>query len=184
MFCSKARNVALAAVLAFVVAPLLPSVGQLPNGAASASQASFSQAIPNQAIPNPAAEKAAGNTAGQRIIRISHDNGGSVVDYARRMTRLRQQSAQVEFRGPCASACTMFLALERQQTCIRPGAKFGFHKAFGADQGANQWGTAFLLERYPQWVRSWIEANGGLTHRLIWMDYAYAAQHMPSCTRT
>ncbi len=128
-------------------------------------------------------EGVAGQAAPRKTIEISHDNGGSVVDYTRRMTRARQQSTQVVFRGQCASACTVYLALPKSQTCIRPGAKFGFHKAYGASRQANQWGTEFLLGRYPSWVRAWIDAKGGLTDRVIWMDYAYASKHLPTCAR-
>ncbi len=127
----------------------------------------------------PAQSATANQTPG--VIEISHDHGGSIVQYAQQMTRARQQGRQIAFGGQCASACTMYLSLPSSQTCIRPGATFGFHLAHGSNAGFNQWGTDFMVNRYPGWVRAWINAHGGLTNRVIWMDYAYASRFIRSC---
>ena len=37
------------------------------------------------------------------------------------------------------------------------------------------------MKKYPDWVRNWIEVQGGLSSRLIKMDYAYASRFIPSC---
>ncbi len=130
-----------------------------------------------------ASSASASQNVSRGAMEVSFDNGGNVVAYAREMTRARQQNTHVSFRGHCASACTIFLALPSSQTCIRPGTKFGFHKAYGASANSNKWGTQFLLDRYPTWVRAWIDSHGGLTSRMIWMDYAYASRHMPTCSK-
>jgi hypothetical protein len=115
---------------------------------------------------------------------ISNDNGGSVVGYAQAVARLRGQDTLVVFNGRCASACTLFLALEDERTCIAPGASFLFHGASGASRDMNEWGTRFMMGQYPQWVRDWITRNGGLTNRVIRMDYAYASRFMQTCRVT
>jgi hypothetical protein len=89
----------------------------------------------------------------------------------------------VVFNGQCASACTMFLSLNNDRTCIAPGASFVFHRAYGASADMNAWGTEFMIRQYPAWVRDWIARNGGLTDRLIRMDYAYASRFMRPCQR-
>ena len=125
------------------------------------------------------------STAAQRPrpadIVIRHDNGGSVVTYAQQVTRARQQNLSVRISGSCQSACTLFLSLPQGQTCITPGASFGFHKAHSASSDVNEWGTRYLLKKYPNWVRRWIAAKGGLKRGIMRMDYAYASQFMQRC---
>jgi hypothetical protein len=115
---------------------------------------------------------------------IANDRGGSVVGYAQEVQRLRNQDKLVVFNGQCASACTMFLSLNSNRTCIAPGASFVFHRAYGASADMNAWGTDFMVRQYPAWVRDWIARNGGLTDRLIRMDYTYASRFMRPCRVT
>ncbi|WP_147450711.1 hypothetical protein [Rhodophyticola porphyridii] len=112
---------------------------------------------------------------------IGNDNGGDLVEYAQIVSRARIENAQVAFRGSCASACTLYLSLSPSQTCIARGASFVFHRAYGARSDVNQWGTNYMLTRYPTWVRQWIEARGGLSDRLLRMDYSYASRHLRRC---
>ncbi len=115
---------------------------------------------------------------------VANDRGGSIVNYAQEVRRLRAQNKLVVFNGQCASACTMFLGLNNNRTCIAPGASFLFHRAYGASADMNAWGTDFMFRSYPAWVRDWIARNGGLTDRLIRMDYAYASRFIRPCRMT
>lgn len=115
---------------------------------------------------------------------IANDRGGSVVSYAQEVRRLRNENKLVVFNGQCASACTMFLSLNTNRTCIAPGASFVFHRAYGASADMNAWGTEFMIRQYPAWVRNWIANNGGLTDRLIRMDYSYASRFLRPCRVT
>lgn len=115
---------------------------------------------------------------------IANDRGGSIVTYAQEIRRLRHQNKLVVFNGQCASACTMYLSLSSDRTCIAPGASFLFHSAYGASADMNAWGTDFMYNQYPAWVRDWVAQNGGLTDRLIRMDYAYASRFMRPCRVT
>lgn len=121
---------------------------------------------------------------GQPTIVISRDNGGSVVEYARAVTRARNDNTFVRFQGQCASACTLFLSLNPSRTCITRNVSFLFHLPYGADDEVNQWSAQYMEERYPAWVRQWISANGGLSDRLIRMEYSYASQFMQPCAET
>ncbi|AHM03581.1 hypothetical protein roselon_01190 [Roseibacterium elongatum DSM 19469] len=104
-----------------------------------------------------------------------------MIEYARRANIARATGATVQFRGRCQSACTMYLSLPRANTCIMPGASFTFHAAYGATSDMNRWATRYMLDRYPSWVRAWISANGGLSQRLLRMDYSYASRFIPTC---
>jgi len=108
-----------------------------------------------------------------RVIR--NDPGGGVVEYALKVKRA--QSVKVD--GWCASACTLYLA--HSNLCITPRARFAFHQPFGSTPEENAKAKAWMLAQYPQWVRDWIAAKGGLTSRLIEMPNAYAMQHVRAC---
>src|SRR5215208_1268673 len=113
--------------------------------------------------------------------RIGSDRGGYVVQYALRMLKLKQSGKPVQFAGSCQSACTIYLALPPSQTCISRGASFGFHAPYGSTPSGNRMARMYMLKTYPGWVRSWISSRGGLSSRVITMNYAYASKFMKPC---
>ncbi|WP_204115204.1 hypothetical protein [Shimia biformata] len=131
------------------------------------------------AIPSPAD---ALERMRPKSIVIAHDRGGNVVNYARRVSAAKHNNTHVTFKGKCQSACTMFLALPKHQTCISRGASFSFHRAYGASSDMNAWGTRYLLKSYPEWVIDWIDQKGGLSNKLLRMDYKYASQFLSTCS--
>lgn len=112
---------------------------------------------------------------------INRDNGGNLVQYAKRVSRDRIEKKHLVFNGVCASACTLYLSLEPKQMCITRKTSFLFHRAYGAKRDVNQWGTNYLYKQYPAWVKNWIDARGGLTNRLIRMNHAYASKFIQPC---
>ncbi|MGC1236675.1 MAG: hypothetical protein WA838_18645, partial [Xanthobacteraceae bacterium] len=52
----------------------------------------------------------------------------------------------------------------RKDICVTPDAAFGFHA------GTFPFVTEQLLRIYPQDIRKWIDARGGLTFQLFWMQ--------------
>jgi hypothetical protein len=40
----------------------------------------------------------------------------------------------------------------------------------------------YLMRKYPGWVKSWIARNGGLSGRLVTMNYSYASKFLRRCT--
>jgi hypothetical protein len=122
-----------------------------------------------------------GPMRGQNIVRISNDRGGYVIQYASKLETLKQAGTQVQFTGRCLSACTLYLALPKSQTCVASRASFTFHAAYGSSPRGNQIATSYMLNKYPSWVRSWISNQGGLSRRLMTMPYGYASKHMRPC---
>jgi hypothetical protein len=122
-----------------------------------------------------------GPMRGQNIMKISNDRGGYVIQYALKLQSMKQAGTQVQFTGRCLSACTLYLALPKSQTCISSRASFTFHAAYGAGPRGNQIATSYMLNKYPSWVRSWISNQGGLSRRLVTMPYGYASKHMRPC---
>jgi hypothetical protein len=115
------------------------------------------------------------------ILTIQNEPGGYITDYAMRMMQWRAKGISVRFTGSCDSACTLYLALPYEQTCITEGASFRFHAPIAETQHARRLAEEYMLNTYPVWVRAWIEAMGGLTDELIRMDYQYAENYMQIC---
>lgn len=115
---------------------------------------------------------------------IRADRGGEVITYAIRMKELQEAGRDVRFSGPCDSACTLYLALPRSQTCITQGASFGFHLPYGASARGNRVAAEYMLRQYPGWVKSWIQRKGGLSSGIKRMDYAHASKYLPTCGGT
>ena len=129
----------------------------------------------DQAFHQPALQTA------PRELTIGNDRGGYVATYALRMVRLRDNGTFLRFAGHCESACTLFLALPTNQTCIARGASFRFHAPLGPSRIANERALTYLLNTYPAWVKNWIASKGGLTPRVITLGYDQASQYMQSC---
>jgi hypothetical protein len=117
----------------------------------------------------------------QPIINISADSGGRIGDFVSRLHKYKYANAQVAFSGNCDSACTLFLALPHNQTCVNTGAVFRFHAPTAGSAEVGLAAKHFLMANYPGWVRSWINRHNGLTTQLISMDYNYASKFIRSC---
>jgi hypothetical protein len=94
----------------------------------------------------------------------------------------------VRFAGPCVSACTIFLRLNK--ICITPEASFGFHSPYipVSKMRDHEWtnvlvpeAARWLFNQYPEWVQDWIREKGGLKADMIWMDFETAKQHIKVC---
>ncbi|MEY8098185.1 hypothetical protein AB9F29_12270 [Falsihalocynthiibacter sp. S25ZX9] len=117
----------------------------------------------------------------RKVIVISRDDGGDLVNYAKRVSRARQEKDWLVFNGQCASACTLYLSLDPKQMCITKNTSFVFHAAYGAKRDVNQWGTRYLAKQYPDWVQNWIAKRGGLSNRILRMSYTQASKHINPC---
>ena len=127
----------------------------------------------------PGLNKAAKPRANQLTIR--NNSGGNVARFAMRVGDVRRQGALVRFAGRCDSACTLYLGLPGSQMCVTRGASFRFHAPYMRSGKTSQSAQRFMYASYPGWVRNWIASRGGLSRRLIRMDYEYARRFLPEC---
>lgn len=114
-------------------------------------------------------------------VEIGNDSGGYVAEYALRLYEMREARQKVRFVGVCDSACTLFLALPAEQTCITEGVYFRFHAPSAPSASAAAAVAAYMMRKYPQWVRAWIATQGGLSDRLTTMGYGYAQKFIRTC---
>lgn len=98
-------------------------------------------------------------------IEVGGDHGGLVVLYQQKWEKLAAQKVNIRIVGICASACTLLTGyFPRKDICVTPGAALGFHA------GTFPFVTDALLRIYPEDIRKWIDAHGGLTFSLIWLQ--------------
>jgi hypothetical protein len=108
-------------------------------------------------------------------LRITDDHGGNIGAYWSRFSAVRDSNEQVIIDGTCSSACTLVLGLvPSRRICITKNAVFGFHAAwrpgFLGLPIINAPATRTLLSAYPPPIRQWIERNGGLTDKMLYLS--------------
>jgi hypothetical protein len=110
----------------------------------------------------------------QAVVRIEDDLGGRLGDYILRYANMGQSGEKVIIDGRCYSACTTVIGLVPPKSiCVTPRARLGFHAALIADR----WGrlvvdanaTRLIFDMYPKPIRDWLEFNGGLDTRIIYI---------------
>jgi hypothetical protein len=107
-------------------------------------------------------------------LRIVSSPGGEVGSYLRLFQTIRQSGERVIIDGPCLSACTLVLSAVREdRICITRRAVLGFHAARRLDQRGQFYAapdeTRLLVATYPAPIRTWIERNGGLREKPLFM---------------
>jgi len=112
--------------------------------------------------------------AARADLRIVSSPGGEVGSYLRLFAMVRQTGQRVIIDGPCLSACTLVLStVPQDRICVTRRAVLGFHAARRLDQRGQFYAapgeTRVLAATYPEPVRAWIERNGGLTDKPIFM---------------
>jgi hypothetical protein len=129
---------------------------------------------------------AASAASGAAAVRIGHDYGGQIGRYIHRFERLRDTGRHVIVDGDCLSACTLVLGIiPDDRLCVTPRARFGFHLAwkpgFLGLPVDNRAGTQKLWDIYPNKIRRWIAARGGLSDGLLYLTGADLRALYPLC---
>jgi hypothetical protein len=128
-----------------------------------------------------------GITSASATIRIHDDPGGRIDRYLQKFAKLRHSGERIIVDGTCNSACTLLLGtIPRGRICVTERASLGFHAAWVFDGQGRQvespgW-TSVLWRNYPQSIRDWINRNGGLTPRMIFLRGNELIAMYPLCT--
>jgi hypothetical protein len=120
-------------------------------------------------------------------MRISDDVGGRIGAYVDQFSQVRASGEKVVIDGACLSACTLVLGIvPRNRICVTRRAMLGFHAAWMPGPNGkpvpSQVGTQALWDMYPQQVRRWINARGGLTSKMMFLRGSELASMYPQCS--
>ena len=124
--------------------------------------------------------------AARADMRIVSSAGGEVGAYLRLFAAVRESGERVILDGPCMSACTLVLStVPADRICVTPRAVLGFHAARWIDRHGRQYAareeTRLVAATYPAAVRAWIERNGGLRQKPIFLRGRQLAAMYPHC---
>jgi hypothetical protein len=120
------------------------------------------------------------------LVRIKADTGGQIGPYLENFEALKNSGERVAIDGPCLSACTMVLGvIPRDRICVTSRARLGFHAAWNPGQNGqpvtSPAATKFLMNIYPEHVKTWIKGRGGLSRRMIVLSGPELAAMYPTC---
>jgi hypothetical protein len=131
---------------------------------------------------------------------IHEDLGGPIDAYQDILKHTLETHEPVAIDGECTSACTIIaLGLPREQVCVTPNAKLGFHNAYIAheDEDGNvtpnardatgfpvrtDEGTKALIANYPHDIMAWIAMNGGLHPWVLYLRMPELGKFMRPCS--
>jgi hypothetical protein len=124
--------------------------------------------------------------ASAATMRISDDVGGRIGTYVNAYDTVRDSGDRVVIDGACLSACTLVLGIvPRERICVTRRAMLGFHAAWlPGPEGRpvrSEAGTQALWEAYPQHVRRWISARGGLSAKMLFLRGRELVSMYPEC---
>ena len=113
-------------------------------------------------------------SSSEALVRITHDQGGSIGYYIDRYEKMRASHQSVIIDGLCASACTIVVAtIAPEKICVPSRAKLAFHAAWNVDRTGrtvtHRSATRMLYSMYPSTVQRWLDKQGGLTSRAIFL---------------
>jgi hypothetical protein len=106
--------------------------------------------------------------------------GGILQDHIKRWQALAASGDAVEIRGLCASGCTMIMAfVPSDRICFGEAASLQFHMARNATTAEPNLDTArWMLNQYPQDIRLWITAKGGVEKMTIYAMWKLTAEEL------
>ena len=127
-------------------------------------------------------------TSASATMRIAEDRGGQIGRYLEAFATVRSSGERVVVDGNCLSACTLVLGvIPRERICATQRARFGFHAAWMPDRDGrpitSPLGTQALWSIYPASVRRWINRQGGLSRKMIFLQGQDLNGIVASCDR-
>ena len=125
-------------------------------------------------------------SSSEALVRITHDQGGSIGHYIDRYEKMRASHQSVIIDGLCASACTIVLAtISPDNICVTSRARLAFHAAwnFGRDGRTftDRSATRKLYSMYPSPVQRWLDEHGGLSPRTIFLEGKHLQRMYRGC---
>jgi len=116
-------------------------------------------------LPHPNPLRAFARRAPESITVLYDEPGGDYWEHWRRFKALADSGNDVEIRGSCASGCTVIMIhVPSDRLCFGEGASLQFHIARNGKTGTPdlEFTRDNMVNQYPQDIRAWIIAKGGV----------------------
>lgn len=94
-----------------------------------------------------------------RPLVIEYSPGGSVIAFAMKAGYLIFNKIPVIVDGPCMSACTILIDMDRANVCLTSNAVFGYHQAFYEDEEGTY--HYFPIPFETPGLNKFLDAHGG-----------------------
>jgi hypothetical protein len=111
---------------------------------------------------------------------LYNEPGGIISDHWKRWQALALSGDDVEIRGACTSACTLIMAhIPNDRLCFGESASLQFHASRNATSGEPSISTTqWMINSYPQDIRRWIIAKGGVEKMTIEQAWTLSAPEL------
>jgi hypothetical protein len=108
-------------------------------------------------------------------VAIFNDQGGMVDKYDIQFRVIAEAGGPVKVFGPCSSACTLVVAhVPKDRLCFGEDASLNFHQArYTTNNAIAPEITKWMISRYPEEIRNWIAAQGGVERMPAPYHYEY-----------
>jgi len=95
---------------------------------------------------------------------LYYEPGGIFQDHMKRWQKLAESGDDVEIRDACMSGCTLIMMhIPSYRLCFGEAASLQFHLAWIKETGKPDMNLSkWMFDNYPQNIRDWLKANGGL----------------------
>lgn len=107
--------------------------------------------------------------------------GGEFWSYWNRFKALADSGNNVELHGPCMSACTLVVVhVPSERLCFGEGSSLQFHVSRDPKTGTPtpEFTQANMINQYPQDIRAWINAKGGVQKMNISQMWTLTAEEL------
>jgi hypothetical protein len=122
-----------------------------------------------------------GDLPAKKTTVLYDEKGGDIKAHWHRFRLLAESGDDVEIRGECPSACTLVMAhIPHDRLCFAEGASLGFHVSRNASTGMPEpeYTQINMINQYPQDIRAWIIAKGGVEKMTIAQMWTLSAEEL------
>src|SRR6516225_427172 len=133
-------------------------------------------------LPQPNPLRAFARRTPRSTTVLYDEPGGEYWAHWRRFKALADSGDDVEIRGSCASGCTVVMIhVPSDRLCFGEGASLKFHVSRDPnnnDKPDMVFTERWMVNQYPQDIRAWIIAKGGVEKMTIWQMWKLDAEEL------
>jgi hypothetical protein len=114
---------------------------------------------------------------------IEEDHGGVIDLYSAQAEEMAGGHVPLIVDGPCFSACTIFVDIDRANACVTTNAVFGYHQSETDKTGGKS--VFGQISYQTPGLNAYIKAHGGLptpdTGRMLMINFSQLTQFYQPC---